>query len=151
MIARLDPGDRAMSKAKRLPCAFATVAGCPYDRRTGHREQARVLAYTGMLSPLERLAVAHFRASLEARFGGRLAGLTLFGSRARGEGDEDSDVDLYVVIRDVTRAERREVQDLAFDVELEHRVRIAPLVRGAGFDALGAGLAAELRRDGVSL
>jgi predicted nucleotidyltransferase len=104
-----------------------------------------------MLSPLERLAVAHFRASLEARFGGRLAGLTLFGSRARGEGDEDSDVDLYVVIRDVTRAERREVQDLAFDVELEHRVRIAPLVRGAGFDALGAGLAAELRRDGVSL
>jgi len=104
-----------------------------------------------MLSPLERLAVAHFRASLEARFGGRLEGLTLFGSRARGGGDEESDLDVYVIVRDVTRAERQSVIDTAFDLEISHGVRIEPLVRGAGIEMLGAGLAAELRRDGVPL
>jgi predicted nucleotidyltransferase len=41
----------------------------------------------------------------------------LFGSRARGEADEDSDVDVLVTIDDVTPAERREVFGMAYDAD----------------------------------
>jgi predicted nucleotidyltransferase len=38
------------------------------------------------------------RAALEERFGDRLRRLVLFGSSARGEATEDSDIDLMVVL-----------------------------------------------------
>ena len=47
----------------------------------------------------ERAALAELRERLQERFGDRLAKLTLFGSKARGDGDEESDLDVAVVIR----------------------------------------------------
>jgi predicted nucleotidyltransferase len=38
--------------------------------------------------------LARFRNTLEGRFGGRLRELILYGSYARGEANEDSDVDV---------------------------------------------------------
>lgn len=52
-----------------------------------------------MLSPLVRDALARLRAGVEARLGsGEIAALAVFGSYARGEADEDSDVDVLVVL-----------------------------------------------------
>lgn len=46
-----------------------------------------------MLLPRERKALEELRTWLEGRFGPRLREVVLFGSRARGEGNEDSDLD----------------------------------------------------------
>jgi len=59
-------------------------------------------------------ALARFRATLHERFGDRLRELVLFGSQARGEAAEESDVDLLVVVEGLTEAERRDVLDLGW-------------------------------------
>lgn len=56
-----------------------------------------------------------YRELLAARFGARLASVRLFGSRARGDEDVDSDADVCVVVRDLSDAERTAAIDLAFD------------------------------------
>jgi predicted nucleotidyltransferase len=51
----------------------------------------------------------------------------LFGSYARGEATEHSDVDVLVVVEGLTEAERLEVADAATAVMLETGLPLAPL------------------------
>jgi len=81
-----------------------------------------------VLSPAENALLSSFRSSLRDRFGERLRGLKLFGSRARGTGRDDSDVDVLVDVRDVTAAERNEILDLAADLAVECGLVLSPLV-----------------------
>ena len=50
------------------------------------------------ISPSVEKALAIFRASLESAYGPRLRDMFVFGSRARGEAGEDSDVDVAVIL-----------------------------------------------------
>lgn len=59
--------------------------------------------------------LSRYRELLAERFGPRLLSVRLFGSRARGDAEPDSDVDLAVVIRGLTEAERTEAMDRAFE------------------------------------
>jgi predicted nucleotidyltransferase len=68
-------------------------------------------------------ALERFERALRGRFGGRLRELTLFGSYARGEAHEESDVDVLVVIEGLTESERRDVFDLAHDADAADRER----------------------------
>jgi predicted nucleotidyltransferase len=52
----------------------------------------------------------------------------MFGSRARGEGNEDSDVDVLVVVDDLTGSEARAVAQDAGDALTEHDVIVSPFV-----------------------
>lgn len=80
------------------------------------------------LSLHEQAILAAFAASLRDRFGPRLVGCRLFGSRARGEGRDDSDLDVFVSIAGLTRIEREEVIDLAADLGVESGLVLSPLV-----------------------
>ena len=66
--------------------------------------------------PIEPL-LSRFRAELTRSFGARVREVVLFGSWARGEADEESDVDVLVVVDDLTSGERRQIVDLAYDVD----------------------------------
>jgi predicted nucleotidyltransferase len=84
------------------------------------------------LPPSVAASLARFRESLVEKFGARLRELVLFGSYARGEANEDSDVDVLVVIDGLTDRERYEVYDLAYDADAadrEHWTGLSPLVR----------------------
>ena len=59
--------------------------------------------------------LSEYRRLLEARFGKRLDALSLFGSRARGDAEEESDADVSVVVRGLSEGERTEAIDLAFE------------------------------------
>ena len=63
-------------------------------------------------------ALATFHEALRRRFGDRLREVVLFGSQARGTAHEESDVDVLVVVDGLTERERREVFDLAYDVDV---------------------------------
>src|SRR5258706_10109666 len=102
------------------------------------------------LSRSETLLLGELRRRIEARFGDRVEGVTLFGSRARGEGHEDSDLDVLVLVRDLTAGERRALIDDAFDLEMAWGIAVGLLVRDSR-RPLGAALAAEIRHDGVTL
>jgi predicted nucleotidyltransferase len=56
-----------------------------------------------------------YRELLVSRFGNRVLGIRLFGSRARGDANEESDADVCVVVRDLTEPERGLAIDLAFE------------------------------------
>jgi uncharacterized protein len=80
------------------------------------------------LSPGEAAAIRQFVPRARELLGTELRHVRLFGSRARGEGHEHSDLDIALIVASGGRARRYAVYDLAFDVGLEHSVRLAPLV-----------------------
>jgi predicted nucleotidyltransferase len=82
------------------------------------------------LTPLERRAVDRYVRALGEGLGPRLVRAILFGSRARGEGHEESDLDVAVVVRGPEREVYRQVYDSAAEVNMEYDygVRLAPLL-----------------------
>jgi uncharacterized protein len=59
-----------------------------------------------------------FRATLSEMYGDRLERVVLFGSRARGDADEESDYDVAVFLRGISDqpAEMNRLADLATDI-----------------------------------
>lgn len=57
-------------------------------------------AVSQRLRPSVRTALKEARHRLEVMYGDRLVHVTLYGSQARGEAREDSDVDVLVILRD---------------------------------------------------
>jgi predicted nucleotidyltransferase len=107
-------------------------------------------------SPAVSAALARFRAALDARFGNRLREVVLFGSHARGDAHEESDVDVLVVIDDLTEAEHRDIVGMAYDAEDKQAdgwVGLSPLVvstaRAAEQRARGRLLFRDIGREGV--
>jgi len=80
------------------------------------------------LSAAEKAALTVFMARVRELLGSDLKSARLFGSRARGEGHEHSDLDIALVVAPPWRARRYEIYDLAYDIGFEHRVTLAPMV-----------------------
>jgi len=100
-------------------------------------------------------AARRYRELVERRFGSRFVGARLFGSYARGEASEESDVDVLVLVRGLTHADKAAAAELGGDVLLEQGV----LVQGMAwspeefrrFVELELALALDIEREGVSL
>jgi predicted nucleotidyltransferase len=60
------------------------------------------------LTPAERRVLDDLAGRIKERYGERLDRLQVFGSRARGDAHEESDIDLLVVLRVPREAEDRE-------------------------------------------
>lgn len=92
---------------------------------------------------------------LRDRFGARFVDARLFGSAARGELHEDSDIDVVVRVEGATHADKVAAIEIGAECSLVAGLRIAPIVMSpaewARLDALGGGLAREIARDGVPL
>lgn len=75
-----------------------------------------------------RQAASQFASTLRDRYRDALVDVRLFGSCARGEVREDSDVDVAVVLQAVDGRTKRDVIDLASTIGLEHDVLLSPTV-----------------------
>jgi len=97
----------AASDSLRTAPGKSRHAGTPRER----------VGYTPGMDPAARIdaPLREYRRLLDATFGSRLSSMRLFGSRARGDADEDSDADVLVVVDGLTEAERTTAIDLAFD------------------------------------
>lgn len=103
------------------------------------------------LSAQEQIALGELASRIRRGLGPRVIAISLFGSRARGEGREDSDLDVLVLVRELSRVDRRVVQDLAFEVGLEHGLCISPLVAEQRTWRVDSQLGRDIQRDEVSL
>ena len=93
---------------------------------------------------------------LRERFGRRIADIRLFGSWARGEADEDSDVDVLAVFEEPpTREEREEISWRRYDIDLENGTVTSLLVETRetweGEPFRGTSLRRAMEREGVAL
>ena len=102
-----------------------------------------------------RAVAARFADALRARYLDEVVDVRLFGSCARGEAHEGSDVDVAVVLERLDWATRCNVIDLATDIGLQHDMRLSPtLFDRATFDRWRAQerpLVMDIERDGVAL
>lgn len=109
------------------------------------------------LDTLSHDAVDHlaaFKREVEEALPGRVARVTLFGSRARGDAEEDSDYDVAVFVQDL--ADRSDVGSIVSDVAYAHileGIYISPIVLPAEHaeDSERTELAWEIAKDGVIL
>lgn len=111
---------------------------------------------TVRLPPLVRETLDGFVAGLRRQFGARLLDVRLFGSYARGDAHEDSDVDCLVLLDQVDFSDERVVTDLAADLTWQvGGVVISPLVMSAerfeGWKARERRTALEIEREGIHL
>ena len=60
-----------------------------------------------MVDPLQNPVLKHFRAAVGKAYGDRLERVILFGSRARGDADPDSDYDIAVFLRGINDLDAR--------------------------------------------
>jgi len=80
------------------------------------------------LSPLEQKALSAFKERVLKEFQHQILSFKLFGSRARGKGNEFSDLDVLVVIRQPDWSMKRKILDLGWECYWEYDVDISPLV-----------------------
>lgn len=82
---------------------------------------------TGRISPKLRSILREFSADLQKRYADRYRDLRLYGSQARGEAGAESDVDLILVLRDVSRPTREidRISDLIVDYNLRYGILLS--------------------------
>lgn len=109
----------------------------------------------GLVSEAEARALVRFAEMLRDRFGPRLREVRLFGSTARGERHEDSDIDVAVIVDQLDWREKREIHGWPFDVMMETGIYLSPVAwSSADFDALLEGerlIALDVRREGIPI
>ena len=114
-----------------------------------------LLPSASWLSPIELETIGKYIHRASDRYGNNLGQVILFGSRARGEGDEESDIDMAVIITAGDRHVRRELLDLATEIWLETGIKISPLILSSEeFETLsrmGMGIIATIQKEGIKL
>lgn len=101
-----------------------------------------------------KTALDRFVAELRALYGPRLERVVLYGSRARGDADDDSDIDVLVVLEDVTAywEEFSRIGAIAGRVSLEHDVVLSAIpVTAEEYRAGQTPLLLNSRREGVTV
>ena len=57
-----------------------------------------------------------------------LIDLRIFGSRARGEGDNNSDMDVFLEVESLDRNQKETIHDLTWETGFEYGLVITPLI-----------------------
>ncbi len=81
-----------------------------------------------MLNNKEEEVIKRFKGEVKKALGDRLDCVVLFGSRARGEAEPDSDFDFVVTVSTLKKEGRNRVREIASDLSLEYDTVITVLL-----------------------
>jgi predicted nucleotidyltransferase len=80
------------------------------------------------LTKEQKAAVFAYLRILQEKYRDKIEQVVLFGSVARGEFDEESDVDIMIVLKNGSRRLRDEISMASFDLILRNNVILSPMV-----------------------
>ena len=75
-----------------------------------------------VLTTGERVAVLEFASAVRKRFGSAVKEIILFGSRGRGTGDKESDIDILIVLTSLSWEIKKTISELAAETNLKEEV-----------------------------
>jgi len=108
---------------------------------------------TEILSDIENMAVEEFKQKVINRFGD--AECILFGSKARGDGDDYSDIDILILLEyEPNTSVEEEIIDIGFEVEIKYDVVLGIITHSKTFwDSRGIlmPIHKEIEKDGIQL
>ncbi|KRT65539.1 MAG: polymerase beta domain-containing protein [Candidatus Dadabacteria bacterium CSP1-2] len=76
----------------------------------------------------QNAVLKELKKSLNGFLGERLLRFVLFGSRARGDYDNKSDIDVAIIVRSLTRNLKNQILEKIAEIEFKHLVPISTLV-----------------------
>ncbi|MCD6531952.1 nucleotidyltransferase domain-containing protein [bacterium] len=97
-------------------------------------------------------AIDEFKRELRKLYGGRLKGLILYGSYARGEATADSDIDLLVVLDGEVHPGKEidRMIDIITEINLKYNVLISVYpISEENYEKLNSPLLMNVRKEGV--
>ena len=105
------------------------------------------------MSPIEKKIIDTFSLLLKKKLS--IHRIELFGSRARGDADPDSDMDVLVVVNDISAELEDYISECAWEAGFKHGIVIVPVVFTRGEWENGPEryslLAEAIRAEGVLL
>lgn len=104
--------------------------------------------------PEERAILRDLKDTLKGFLGERVK-LILYGSRARGDYDNESDTDIGIIVRGLTREEKNQILDMVADLELKYLTPLSTLVLSEdAFESLKKRerrIALDIEKEGIPL
>jgi predicted nucleotidyltransferase len=80
------------------------------------------------LTKEEKAGLEEIKERVQTIVGQRLRGIRLFGSKARGDFDPESDLDIAILVDGLDQETKRKIIDIVADVELKFLVVVSSLV-----------------------
>ena len=87
----------------------------------------------GHLNRIEEEAITKLKTLLSQKLGNSLKNVLLYGSKARGDYDNDSDIDILVVADGVDYEMKDTIRDVVLDIQLEYSVPISAHIRSLDY------------------
>ena len=108
-----------------------------------------------ILTSEEHTVLMELKVSLERVLGDCLVKFVLYGSRAREDYDEESDIDIAIIVRGLTREVKNQILDMVADIELKYLTPLSTLMFSEkDFELLKKRerrIALDIEREGIPL
>lgn len=91
------------------------------------KQDIKNLANFSTLTPEERDAVLEFANLLRQRLGPVVKEIILFGSKVRGDSERDSDIDILIVLSNLSWQIKKTISELAAEENIKYNVLISTI------------------------
>lgn len=121
----------------------------------GKRRGARGIEIVAEWDPDERKWLEEFLGAIKARHAETVKDVVIYGSKARGDWNKDSDIDILLILADEHEDERESVENLAYDLSVTADALPLVTTKTEGewkqLGDAGAAFHRSVERDGVSV
>jgi len=80
------------------------------------------------LTKEEEKAIEKFSSRLKKELGDRLVTIKLFGSKSRGDFDRDSDIDIFIVVRNDRFLIKKRILEILDEIDPYFELKISPVI-----------------------